>query len=95
MEDFRHDHLSADETRACNHHDLHVPAVLERADGRTRIYQQERTEDASRWYPGIVRTAYHGLGSHRCGTGYRNVPYFARIRIHEQIHSGELHCGCS
>ena len=67
------------------------PSVLERIDVCKCIHQQKSSEDTSCRYPGLVRSAYHGLGTHRRSAGDRHLPHSDRLHLYEQIHSGELH----
>jgi len=84
-------HRPADEARRGDSRHLHVPAVLERADVRQHLYQQERAEDAARRRAGPLRPVHHRMGPHRRSPRPRDVPDAAHLRFPEPEDSGELH----
>ena len=89
------DHCAADEAGCCNGRDLHLPAVLERADVRQCVYQQFGAEDAACRCPGAFRTVYDGVGTHRRGAGPGDLPDPDRLYLPEQEDSGKLYRRCS
>ena len=84
-------HRSADEAGGRDSRNIHIPAVLERADVRECLYQQERVQNVACRCPGSFGTVYDRVGTYRSGAGTGDIPDTVRLYLPEQEDTGKLH----